>query len=102
MDKSIAVRLVAGVVLLAASSTMAYADVHIGVGIGLPVLTPPPVYYGPPPVYYSPPPPVYYGPGVVYGGWNYGEHDRGRGWANDRWHGDHGHGDHGHGDRGHH
>jgi hypothetical protein len=59
--------------LLAASSMIAEADIHIGVGIGLPPVVPPPVYYGPPPAYYSPPPPVYYGPGVVYGGgdWDY-------------------------------
>jgi len=88
--KANAVNLMAAVILLAASSTMARADIHIGVGIGLPALVPPPVYYGPPPVYYSPPPPVYYGPGVVYGGggWDYDGDRRwgGPGWAHDRWH----------------
>ena len=98
-----AVNLLARLLILAPLSTVAHADIHIGVGIGL---VPPPLYYGPPPVYYSPPPPVYYGPGVVYGegGWNYNGDDgedgddgdgwRGRGWAHDRWHGGRGWGDH--------
>jgi hypothetical protein len=83
-------RLLAATMLLAASSMIAEADIHIGVRIGLPPVVPPPVYYGPPPAYYSPPPPVYYGPGVVYGGgdWDYDGDARwrGRGWAHDRWH----------------
>ena len=75
MSKSKAVHLVAVAILLAASTSMAHAGIHLDVGIGLPVVVPPPVYYGPPPAYYSPPPPVYYGPGVVYGGgdWESGE-----------------------------
>jgi len=94
--------LLARILVLAPFSSMAHADVHIGIGIGVPII-PPPLYYGPPLPYYSPPPPVYYGPGVVYGegGWNYGGDygGRDRGWAHDRWHGEHGgegHGGHGH------
>ncbi|HMG49279.1 MAG TPA: hypothetical protein VK597_01705 [Inquilinus sp.] len=37
----------------------------VSIGIGLPLVVPPPVYYGPPPVYYAPPP-VYAQPPVVY------------------------------------
>ena len=55
---------VAAIVAFAAClPAAANARVFIGVGVGVPLFYPPPVYYAPPPVYYAPPPPpVYYAP----------------------------------------
>lgn len=102
MDRTRAAQGFVAAILLASGSTV-YAGVHVGIGIDLPIVTPPPVYYGPPPAYYRPPPPVYYGPGVVYGGgrWDYGGEHRGRDWAHDRWHRDHGPDRRGHDEHGH-
>ena len=72
---------VAASALFAAAS--ASAEVNWSIGIGVPAVVnppvyyepapayvaPPPVYYQPPPrVYYRPPPPVYYRPAPVYYG----------------------------------
>lgn len=60
--------LVAAGIVAAAGATFAPAPasarVIVGVGFGLPLFLPPPVYYPPAPVYYvpPPPPPVYYVP----------------------------------------
>ena len=43
----------------------AEARVFVGVGIGVPLYYPPPVYAYPPPYYYAPPPVVYAPPPVV-------------------------------------
>ena len=94
--------------LAIAASTVAMAQVHIGVNIGPPVVVAPaPVYVAPPPpppppVYYAPAPaPVYVAPGpALVIGW-YGDRywDGHRYWGRDEWYRHHppGHGDwHGH------
>ena len=62
------VRTIAAAGIVAAAGAMfapapASARVVVGVGFGLPLFAPAPVYYPPAPVYYvPPPPPVYYAP----------------------------------------
>lgn len=47
--------------IVIAVSPQADARVFVGVGVGVPIYAPPPIYYypPPPPVYYVPPPVVY-------------------------------------------
>ena len=57
------VLVVAAIAASTGAGTPASARTHVvlGVGVGVPVYAPPPVYYSPPPMVYVPPPPV-----VVY------------------------------------
>jgi hypothetical protein len=50
----------------ALGASPAAAHTFVGVGVGVPLVAPPPVVYGPP-VVYAPPPVVYTPPPVVYG-----------------------------------
>jgi hypothetical protein len=63
------------------TSGVAMAGVGIGVNIGIPA----PVYVAPPPVYAPPPPPVVYQPAPMYGAPVYGGPSIVIGWHGDRY-----------------
>ena len=56
---------VLGMALMGLCTAPTEARVVFGVGVGVPLYYPPPVYYPPPPVYYAPPPVVYQAPAPV-------------------------------------
>ncbi|SAK39953.1 signal peptide protein [Caballeronia calidae] len=100
MKKKLAGRILASVLAVAAlgATSIARADVHVGVNVGIPA----PVYVAPTPVYAPPPPPVIYQPAPVYAvpvviGWHGDRYwDGRRYWNRNDWYRHHGHG-HGHG-----
>lgn len=80
--KSIILKTISGLALLALVPVIAEARVNVNLDLGIPL------YVEPPQQYYAPPPPVYYGPTVIY------RHDRDwddRRWDDRRWDHRHGH-----------
>ncbi len=53
-------------VVLVGAATASQAGVHFSLGLGIPLVPPPPVYVSPPPVVYTAPAPVYTAPAPVY------------------------------------
>jgi hypothetical protein len=91
MNKVSKISLLAGVIAAGSLgvSGAAFAQVHIGVNIGVPApvyVAPQPVYAPPPPpVVYAPPPPVYAAPAIVIGWHGDRYYDGHRYWDHDEW-----------------